>query len=357
MTMPRLYNFNAGPAILPLEVLEQLQAGFMEFGGMSILEISHRSKEFDAIIDEARASIVDLMAIPADYEVLFLQGGASLQFAMIPLNFLATSADYVITGHWSKAALKEAKHIGATNVIYTAEEGGFKRTPRANEIIPTKGADYCHITTNNTIYGTEYRELPDTGSVPLIGDMSSDIMATAIDVKKFACIYAGAQKNLGPSGITVVVLRRDLIAKRARDLPTFLTYATHAEAKSLYNTPPVFSIWALMHVLRWVKKQGGVAAIEKTNREKAKVIYDVLDASTFYKGHADRDSRSLMNLTFTLPSEELTEKFVAEAKKRQMVGIKGHRSVGGIRASMYNAFPLEGARALATFMKEFERNA
>ncbi len=356
--MERVYNFNPGPATLPLEVLEEARDRFMEFGGMSILEISHRSSAFSDIMDEAaRNLVVELMGLPKNYRVLFLQGGASIHFAMVPMNLLATSADYAITGHWSKRALGEAGHVGKTNVVYTAEERGFKATPKAGELNVNANADYLHITTNNTIFGTEYRDIPDAGDVPIVADMSSDILSQRIDASRMGLIYAGAQKNLGPSGVSLVIIREDLLERTPRDIPPILTYKAHAKKNSLLNTPPVFAIFCLGLVLKWLKKSGGIEAIEKTNREKAALIYEVLDASGFYTPHADHDSRSIMNITFTLPSAELTEKFVADAEQQRLVGLKGHRSVGGIRASVYNAFPVEGVRKLAAFMKEFERNS
>lgn len=324
---------------------------------MSVLEISHRSKEFGSIMDEARNLVRELMGVPQNYQILFLQGGASIHFAMVPMNILIGFADYAITGHWSKRALSEASKVGKTRVIFSDEERGFRRTPKPEEIIIDSDSSYLHITTNNTIYGTEYKTVPDTGDLPLVADMSSDIMAQKIDTSKFALIYAGAQKNLGPSGISLVIVRDDLLERRPRDLPSILTYRAHAEKGSLLNTPPVFAVFCLNLVLKWLRKLGGIDAIEKINREKADMIYDVLDSSDFYTAHADSDSRSIMNITFTLPDLDLTERFVAEAMSQGLVGLKGHRSVGGIRASVYNAFPMEGVRSLTKFMKKFERNA
>jgi phosphoserine aminotransferase len=355
--MERVYNFNPGPATLPLEVLEEVRDRFMDFSGMSILEISHRSQEFASIIDQAKDLLAELMGLPKNYQILFLQGGASIHFAMVPLNLMEDSADYSITGHWSNRALAAAKGVGNPKVVYSAEESKFKRTPRANEIQTNPGASYLHITTNNTIFGTEYREIPDTGEVPLIADMSSDILSQKIDTEKFALIYAGAQKNLGPAGISVVIIRDDLLERKPRELPDILTYSAHAEKGSLYNTPPVFAIFVLGQVLKWVKDLGGVDKMGKINKEKASLIYNVLDSSNFYRPHADNDSRSIMNITFTLPNQELTERFVAKAKAQGLVGLKGHRTVGGIRASIYNAFPLEGVKKLVKFMTEFERRA
>lgn len=355
MSIDRAHNFNAGPSALPLEAVQEMLAGFMDFGGMSILEISHRSKEFQAVIDEARALLVELLGIPANYDVLFLQGGAAHQFAMVPLNLMDASADYALTGSWSKKALAEAKVVGKPEVIFTSETSGFNRVPRKDEISATPGASYLHITSNNTIFGTQYHAFPETGDVPLVADMSSDILSRPVDVSRFGLIYAGAQKNLGPAGVTAVIIRKDLIERSYRPLPVILRYATHAKEGSLYNTPPVFSVYAMMHCLRWVKTQGGVAAMEQRNAAKAAALYEAIDGSGFYKGVAEKNSRSAMNVTYTLPSDELTAAFVAEAKKQGIVGVKGHRSVGGIRASLYNAVPLASVEALIAFMKEFER--
>lgn len=354
-TTQRVFNFNAGPAALPLEVLEEIRDGFMNFGGMSVLEISHRSKEFEKIMTDAKSLLVELMEIPANYHVLFLQGGASTQFAMLPMNLMDKSADYAVTGYWAKKALAEAKPFGKVNIAYSSEETNFNRTPANDELKISGDASYLHITTNNTIYGTEYFEYPKAGNVPIVADMSSDILARKIDVGRFGLIYAGAQKNLGPAGVTVAIIRDDLAKRNYRTVPTMLKYSTHVENNSLYNTPPVFAIYAVSLVLGWMKKAGGLATIEKRNLDKAKLIYDVIDGSSFYKGTADRKSRSIMNITFRLPSEELEERFLKEAKAKNLAGLKGHRAIGGIRASVYNAFPVEGAKALTEFMKDFER--
>ena len=353
----RVHNFNAGPAILPIEALDELREGFMNFGGMSVLEISHRGKEFKAVLEETVSLVRELMGVPEGWHVLFMQGGASQQFAMVPMNLMDKGADYANTGTWAKKAIAEAKFFGTPATVYSSQETKFDRCPRPEEVKTTPGASYLHVTSNNTIEGTQYRAFPDSGDVPLIADMSSDILSCPVDVSKFGMIYAGAQKNVGPAGVTIVVIRDDLAKKSCREIPAIFRYSTHAENDSLYNTPPVFSIYATMMTLRWLKKQGGVKAIRKRNEEKAKLIYDVLDGSKFYKSPVERESRSLMNIVFTLPTEELTERFVSGAKERGMVGLKGHRSVGGIRASVYNAFPIEGARALADYMKEFERTA
>lgn len=353
----RVFNFNPGPSALPLAALEEIRDGFLKFGGMSVLEISHRSREFRAVLEEAEALLRELMGVPQGYRVLFLQGGASQQFAMVPMNLLERSADYAITGSWSKKAAAEAKPFGEARKAWAPGEEGFTRVPRPEEVHVSPEASYLHITTNNTIEGTQYHAFPDAGGVPLVADMSSDILSRPIDVSRFGLIYAGAQKNLGPAGVTVVVVRDDLAQRSCREVPAIFRYASHAENGSLYNTPPAFAIYAMGRVLAWIKRQGGAAAMERRNREKAALLYDVLDGSSFYRAPAERASRSFMNVVFTLPSEELTARFVAEAKAARMVGLAGHRSVGGIRASIYNACPLEAAVALAEFMREFERLA
>ncbi len=354
MSTKRIFNFNAGPSILPLEVLEEIKENFMNFGGMSILEISHRSKAFEAIIESAKENLRALMQIPKNYQILFLQGGASLQFAMVPLNLLDKEADYAITGYWAKKAAAEAKLVGKTNVVFSSEEKKFSRVPTPSEIKTTANTSYLHITSNNTIYGTEYHAFPETGAVPLVADMSSDILCRKIDVSKFGLIYAGAQKNIGPAGVTVVLIRDDLATKNYHSVHTMLKYSTHTENNSLFNTPPVFAIYAMKLTLDWLKKQG-LEKIESLNRQKAAMLYEAIDGSSFYKGSADKDSRSLMNVTFNLPTPELEEKFIKEAAAKDMSGLKGHRLVGGIRASIYNAFPLDGVKELFAFMKEFER--
>jgi len=358
-TVKRVYNFSAGPAVLPLPVLEQAQRDLVALPGvgMSVMEISHRSKPFDEIIQAAEADMRALAGIPANYKILFLQGGASLQFSMVPMNLLTpgTTADYILTGDWGKKALKEAKRVGATNVAATTEDGNFKRIPKASEIKLTSGAAYVHMTSNNTIHGTEWHHVPEVGGAPLVCDASSDIFSRPIDVAKFGLIYAGAQKNLGPSGLTVVLIREDLLARSADSLPTMLNYKTQAENGSLYNTPPVFGIYILGLVLKWLKGIGGLTAIDAVNARKANALYAELDRSAFWQPHADKDSRSRMNVTFKLPSEELEKSFVKESTAAGFDGLKGHRSVGGMRASIYNAFPEAGIDALVQFMKEFER--
>jgi phosphoserine aminotransferase len=355
----RIFNFSAGPAVLPVPVLEQARDEMLSLPGvgMSVMEISHRSKTFQAIIDGAEQGLRELLGIPEGYRVLFLQGGASLQFSMIPINFLApvASADYVLTGSWGKKALKEAKKHGATNVAADMADSHYTRTPSAEELNLDPGAAYVHITSNETIEGVEWKHDPDAGGVPLVCDASSNICSRPVDVSKYALIYAGAQKNLGPSGVTVVIIREDLLARIPDGLHTMLDYRTHAEHKSLYNTPNTWGIYILNLVCDWVKAQGGLAGMHRLNEQKARKIYDAIDATDFYRGHAATEARSLMNVTFRLPSEELEKKFAAEATAAGLDGLKGHRSVGGIRASIYNAFPLEGVEALVQFMHDFER--
>ena len=359
MSVKRIYNFSAGPAVLPLPVLEEAQRDLVALPGvgMSVMEISHRSKAFDAIIQGAEADLRQLAGIPANYKVAFLQGGASLQFSMVPMNLLTAgaTADYILTGDWAKKALKEAKRVGATQVAASTEEGNFKRIPKQAELKLTAEAAYVHMTSNNTIHGTEWHALPDVGSVPLVCDASSDIFSRPIDVSKFGLIYAGAQKNLGPSGLTLVIVREDLLERSADTLPSMLNYRLMAENGSLYNTPPVFGIYILRLVLEWMIKQGGLKAIGTVNDRKAKTLYDELDRTEYWRPHADADSRSVMNVTFRLPSEDLEKKFVKEATAAGFDGLKGHRSVGGLRASIYNAFPEAGVNALVQFMQEFEK--
>jgi phosphoserine aminotransferase len=355
----RIYNFAAGPAVLPLPVLEEAQRDLVALPGlgMSVMEISHRSKTFDEIIQGAEADMRALGGIPADYRVVFLQGGASLQFSMVPMNLLTAgaTADYILTGEWSKKALKEARKVGAANVAGTTETEGFVRIPKQAELTLTAGAAYVHMTSNNTIHGTEWQDLPDPGGAPLVCDASSDIFSRPIDVTKFGLIYAGAQKNLGPSGVTVVIVREDLLARSADALPTMLNLRTQAENKSLYNTPPVFGIYILRLVMKWLVGLGGLRAIDAINARKAGALYAELDRTAFWKPHAATDSRSRMNVTFRLPTEELDKLFVKESAAAGFDGLKGHRSIGGLRASLYNAFPEEGVTALVDFMREFER--
>jgi phosphoserine aminotransferase len=359
MSVHRVYNFSAGPAMLPLPVLEQAQRDLVALPGvgMSVMEISHRSKTFDEIIQGAEAEMRALAGIPANYKIAFLQGGATLQFSMVPMNLLApgATADYVLTGDWGKKALKEAKRVGATHVAATTEAGNFKSVPRQPDLKLTPNAAYVHITSNETIHGTEWHWVPDTGGVPLVADTSSHMFSRPIDVSKYGLIYAGAQKNLGPSGVTVVIVREDLLARSTDSLPTMLNLRTQVENGSMLNTPPVFGVYILHLVLKWLKGIGGLAEIEKVNIRKANALYTELDRTAFWQPHADKDARSRMNVTFKLPSEDLEKLFVKETTAAGFDGLKGHRSVGGIRASIYNAFPEEGITALVQFMKEFER--
>lgn len=356
----RAYNFNAGPSALPQEVLEKAQQQLVDFrdSGMSIMEMSHRSAIFDEVHNEAIALLKKLYAIPENYEVLFLQGGASLQFTMVPMNFLSTDqkASYVLSGSWSEKAFKEAKFFGTPVEAASTKENQYRHIPSLADIQFNEDDAYVHITSNNTIYGTQWKDYPNTGNVPLVADMSSDILSKPIDIQKFGLIYAGAQKNLGPSGVTVVIIRKDLLEKANKNIPTMLKYTTHADSNSLYNTPPTFGIYMLGEVLKWVESNGGVAAVEKHNELKAKIIYDAIDNSNgFYKGHATPESRSLMNITFRVADEELEKLFLAEAKAAGFVGLNGHRSVGGCRASTYNAVPLEACEALRDFMVDFQQ--
>jgi phosphoserine aminotransferase len=355
----RIHNFSAGPAVLPVAVLDEAQRDMLSLSGvgMSVMEISHRSKTFDEIINRADSGLKKLLGIPENYHVLFLQGGASLQFSMIPINFLPTggSADYIITGSWGKKALKEAKRAGNVNVAATMADGGFTRVPGSDELKLDPKAAYVHVTTNETIEGVEWKKEPEVGEVPLVADASSDILSHPIPVDKYALIYAGAQKNMGPSGVTLVILRDDLLKRIPDGLHTMLDYRTHVENKSLYNTPNTWGIYIISLVSKWLLDKGGLEAMHRENEAKAQLIYDTIDATEFYRGHADPDSRSIMNVTFRLPSEELEKQFAAEATAQGLNGLKGHRSVGGIRASIYNALPLAAVEALVTFMKDFEK--
>ncbi len=356
----RAYNFNAGPAALPLEVLQKAQEEFVDYRGigMSVMEISHRSKEYEQINAETEALFKEVMGIPDGYKVLFLQGGASTQFAMIPMNFLVAgkTAGYVMTGSWAEKAIKEAKLFGNTEIIASGESNQFTAVPDLGSMRVDPGLAYVHLTSNETIGGIQFSEFPDTGNVPLIADMSSDILCRPIDVSKFAMIYAGAQKNLGPSGVTVVIIREELAEQSPKNVASMLRYSTHVNNSSLYNTPPAYSVYMVNLVLKWLRDQGGLKAMEDRNTGKAKLIYDVIDASGgYYNGVAAVDSRSLMNITFRMENEELEKAFLKEASAGGFVGLKGHRSVGGLRASAYNAVPVESCQALADFMKDFQK--
>jgi phosphoserine aminotransferase len=358
-TTARIHNFSAGPAVLPVDVLERVQQDLLSLPGvgMSILEISHRSRAFDEIIQACEAGVRKLGNIPEHYRVLFLQGGASLQFSMVPMNLLPPggSADYIVTGVWSEKAVKEAKRAGTVRVAATTADTKYSRVPAQSELSLDPGAAYVHVTTNNTIYGTEFHYTPDTGTIPLVADTSSDMFSRPIEITKYGLIYAGAQKNLAPAGLTLVIVREDLLARTPSSLPTMLQYRVHAENGSMYNTPPVFAIYVMRLVVDWLLKAGGLEAIEKVNVRKADKLYAAIDRTGFYRGHAAPDSRSRMNVTFRLPSEELEKAFVKEATAAGLDGLKGHRSVGGLRASIYNAFPEAGVDALVQFMQEFER--
>jgi phosphoserine aminotransferase len=358
----RVFNFGAGPAVLPVSVLEEASKSVIEFQdrGMSLLEMSHRDKAYEKINDQAEANLKELMGLGDDYHVIFVGGGASSQFSIIPMNLLpkGVTADYINTGTWATNAIKEAKKLGmgTVNVAASSEDKKFNYIPKTFNF--TKDAAYVHMTTNNTIYGSQYHFIPEVGNVPLFADMSSDILSCQMDYKKFALIYAGAQKNLGPAGVTIVIIRKDILAKCPEPdaMPIMFSYKNHVKAKSLYNTPPVFPVYVVGLVLEWIKAQGGVAAVEKINRKKADLLYQTMDNSNgFYKPYVEKDDRSYMNVTFRLPSEELETKFADEAKAQGMVGLKGHRSVGGMRASIYNAFPYEGVEALAGFMATFAK--
>lgn len=356
----RVINFNPGPAALPLPVLERIRDEFICFGktGMSILEMSHRSKDFDAIHQGTKNLLKEIYEIPDNYKILFIQGGASLQFSMIPMNFLhpGETSDYIITGSWSKKALKEAQILSSPKVAASTENEGFKRLPAKEEIKIGPKAVYAHITSNETIHGNQWKTYPQIDNVPLFCDMSSDILSRRINVASFGLIYAGAQKNLGPSGITLVLLREDLLEKCREDIPIILRYKTFVEHDSLYNTPTTFAIYIMHHVLEWIKSQGGLSAIEENNTKKGETLYRCIDSMPdFYKGCVDKDCRSYMNATFRLPSPELEERFIKEAKEQNMIGLKGHRSVGGIRVSMYNAVSLDGVSTLVSFMKDFAK--
>ena len=355
--MSRVYNFAAGPAVLPLEVLQEAQKELVDYkgAGMSVMEMSHRGKDYDAIHQEAIATFKELCGLNDDWAVCFIQGGASLQFAMIPMNFLGAgqTADYANQGTWSNKALKQAQMIGQVNVVANCQKDIPTRMPAADEFKWTPGAVYSHVCTNETISGAELKEIPDSGS-PLIGDMSSDILSCERDYSKFTMFYAGAQKNLGPSGMAVVAIRKEFAAKGAQNIPTMLQYRTFVDENSLYNTPPTWGIYIFGETMKWVKKMGK-ENLFKLNAEKAKKIYDVIDASGFYRGTAVKEYRSNMNVTWRLPTEELEAQFVKEAAAAGLKSLKGHRSVGGIRASIYNAFPMAGVDALVEFMKEFEK--
>ncbi len=356
--MARVYNFSAGPSILPQAVLERAAAEMLDCNGsgQSAMEMSHRSKEYQAIIDNAEALLRELMNIPDNYKVLFLQGGAHLQFSMLPLNLMNKSgkADFVVTGQWATKAQKEAARYGEANIVASSKDATFSYIPKLDKSTFTPDADFFHICVNNTIYGTRFTEFPDTGDVPLVGDISSCILSEPIDVSKFGVLYAGAQKNLAGAGVTIVIIREDLIGNARESTPTMLDYKIHADAGSMYNTPPCYTIYIAGLVLEWVKEQGGLEAMKAVNEKKAALLYDFLDSSEMFSNPVNKEDRSLMNVTFVTGNDELDAKFVAEAKAAGFVNLKGHRSVGGMRASIYNAMPIEGVEALVEFMKKFE---
>lgn len=356
--MKRVYNFNAGPAALPLEVLETAQKELVDFqnSGMSVMEMSHRSKEFTKIIEEAEEKLRNILNISEDYSVIFLQGGASLQFAMVPMNLSQKdkNADIILTGSWSKKAHKEMKKITSAHIVGTSEEDNFSFIPKDN-LDFSSNASYVHITSNNTISGTQYKLFPETGNIPLVADMSSDILCCPIDVNQFGLIYAGAQKNIGPSGVGLIIIRKDLLERVDSNLPTYLQYKTHAEGKSLFHTPPTFAIYMINLVLQWIEKKGGLKEIQKINNSKAEMLYSAIDHSNLYVTPVNKEDRSNMNVVFRINNdEELEKKFLERAVQKDLIGLKGHRSVGGLRASIYNAHPIEGVEALVRFMKEFE---
>jgi phosphoserine aminotransferase len=356
--MGRIYNFSAGPSMLPLEILEEAKKDLTDYKGcgMSVMEMSHRSKYFQNIIDEAEADLRDLMNIPQNYKVLFLQGGGTLQFSMVPMNLLKNSgkADYIITGTWAKKAAEEAKKFGDIKIVASSSDDNFTYIPRVSKEEFRSDADYVYITSNNTVYGTRFAEIPDTGDIPLVCDWSSGFISEVYDVTKFGLIYAGAQKNVGPAGVTIVIIREDLIGYAPEKTPLYLDYKIHSDNGSLYNTPPCFAIYMAGLNFKWIKDQGGVAAIQKMNEEKAGLLYDAIDQSSMFYCPVAIADRSLMNVVFVTGDPALDKEFIAEADKRGMLNLAGHRSVGGMRASIYNAMPLKGVQALTSFMKEFE---
>ena len=356
--MSRVYNFSAGPAVLPESVLKAAAEEMLDYKGtgMSVMEMSHRSKAFEEIITEAEADLRDLMNIPDNYKVLFLQGGASQQFAMIPMNLMKNKvADYIITGQWAKKAFQEAKKYGKVNAIASSEDKTYSYIPDCSDLPISEDADYVYICENNTIYGTKFKTLPNTKGKTLVADVSSCFLSEPVDVTKYGIIYGGVQKNVGPAGMVIVIIREDLITEDVLEgTPTMLTYKTHADAKSLYNTPPAYGIYICGKVFKWLKEQGGLEAMKERNEKKAKILYDFLDSSELFKGTVRKEDRSLMNVPFVTGDEELDAKFVKEAKAAGFENLKGHRTVGGMRASIYNAMPIEGVEKLVEFMKKFE---
>ena len=354
----RVYNFSAGPSVLPLEVLEKVQKELLNYdgSGQSVMEMSHRSKEYQKIIDEAEANLRELMRIPDNYKVLFVQGGGTLQFAMVPMNLLRNSkkADYMITGTWAKKAYKEAGKFGDIRVIASSEEDKFTWVPKITEADIRPDADYAYIVTNNTIYGTRFNYIPETGEIPLVADMSSNILSEEIDVSKFGLIWAGAQKNVAPAGVSIVIIREDLLGYAGAEIPTYLDYKIHADNGSMYNTPPTFTIYVAGEVFKYLKSIGGIAEMERRNKEKAAILYDCIDSSELFSCPVAKEDRSIMNVVFMTGDAELDKKFIAEAREKGMINLAGHRSLGGMRASIYNAMPKDGVEALVAFMKKFE---
>lgn len=353
----RLFNFNAGPAVLPVEVLETVKENLLNYQntGIGILEMSHRAVDFENILNGCQSDLRELLDIDDDYSIIFTTGGATTQFSMIPMNLLpkGQTADYLVSGYWAKKALQEAKKFGEARAAGTSEDIKFKALPSTFDL--SENPAYVHFTSNNTIAGSQWPEEPAVGSRTLICDASSDFLHKKVDLRKYGLIYAGAQKNLGPAGVTLVIIRKDLLSRVPANLPVMMDYKTYTDSNSLYNTPPAFAIYVVAEVMKWIKKTGGLKAMEQRNREKAGMLYEALDQSSFYRPVVEKGSRSLMNITFRLPDEKLEEEFAKEAKKNGLIGLKGHRSVGGMRASIYNAFPKEGVTALIAFMKEFER--
>ena len=361
MSTERILNFSAGPATLPVEVLEEAQRDFLNHGGsgMSVMEMSHRSASFTAILEAAERDIRELLGIGDGHHVVFLQGGASLQFLMVPMNFLPEDrvADYIVTGKWSEGAVKQAKLVGKANEAASTKADGYSRLPSADEIELSEGSAYVHFTSNNTIAGTQWSAEPKAGDRSLVCDASSDFMCRPLDIDRYGLIYAGAQKNAGPAGVTIAIISDELLKTRKKGLPDLLDYGVHVDKGSRYNTPPCFAIYIVGLVAKWLKRLGGLQAIEQRNREKAALLYDAIDAGEFYRGTAARTDRSLMNVTFRLPSEDLEAQFLEQARGQRFSGLKGHRSVGGLRASIYNAFPREGIEQLVAFMKDFEKKS
>ena len=355
----RIYNFSPGPATLPYSVLQEAARDIVNYHdkGIGLIELSHRSKEFMAVAEETEALIRELMAVPDNYSILFLQGGASSQFFMVPMNLLGNGrkATYLNTGTWSKKAIREARLFGDIDVAYSSEETTFNRVPADDEYTVAPDSEYLYFVSNNTIYGTQFPTMPGTDTM-LVADMSSDILSRPVDVSRFGIIFAGAQKNMGPAGVTVVIIRNDLLDRTPENVPTMLKYKTHADKGSMFNTPPCFAIYCVGRVMNWLKEQGGVEAMEKVNRKKAAMVYEAIDATDFYRGHAEKDSRSMMNISFNLPTPELESRFISEAAAIGLDGLKGHRSIGGCRASIYNAFPVEGVEKLVDFMADFARD-